>query len=218
MAYSGDWTISRYRFFMLALGASFCWYWLPDFIMPALSYFTFICWAAPSNRVVNQIFGMNSGMGLLPLTFDCEKFDNTLKLNSNSSKQGARLHTLAHHWWFLRGQSSMSQHRLFYGSGSSLRLYITQTHGLQLIYLSKATLSMIIQVQYIMLQRCWIKVALYRSTVQSTRSTLRFAPYYFIDSNRDSRHKLDIHARSICIEQLRSLFCHNLIAFCLVVP
>ena len=64
--------MSRYRFFMLAFAASFCWYWLPDLIFPALGYFTWVCWIAPDNAVVNQIFGMNSGIGLLPITFDCK--------------------------------------------------------------------------------------------------------------------------------------------------
>lgn len=57
---------------MITFSISFCWYWFPDFIFPALSYFTFLCWIFPKNRVVNQIFGMKSGLGVLPLTFDCE--------------------------------------------------------------------------------------------------------------------------------------------------
>lgn len=46
------------------------WYWLPDFLFPALGYFTIVCWIAPKNPVVNQIFGMKSGIGLFPLTLD----------------------------------------------------------------------------------------------------------------------------------------------------
>ncbi|EAU29930.1 conserved hypothetical protein [Aspergillus terreus NIH2624] len=64
------WKMSRYGFFSLAFGISFCWYWFPDFIMPALSYFSFPCWIKPQSRVVNQLFGMKSGMGLIPITFD----------------------------------------------------------------------------------------------------------------------------------------------------
>lgn len=64
--------VSRYRFFMIAFAISFVWYWFPDFIFPALGYFTWVCWIAPKNAVVNQIFGMKSGLGLLPFTFDCE--------------------------------------------------------------------------------------------------------------------------------------------------
>lgn len=67
---SSRWTMSRYRFFLMAFAASFCWYWLPDLIFPALGYFTWVCWIAPNNAVVNQIFGMSSGIGLLPITFD----------------------------------------------------------------------------------------------------------------------------------------------------
>ncbi|KAF5856357.1 hypothetical protein ETB97_007489 [Aspergillus alliaceus] len=64
------WKISRYAFFSLVFCLSFCWYWFPNFIFPALGYFAFPCWIAPENTVVNQLFGMKSGMGLLPLTFD----------------------------------------------------------------------------------------------------------------------------------------------------
>ncbi|KAI9929509.1 hypothetical protein ASPWEDRAFT_534740 [Aspergillus wentii DTO 134E9] len=68
--HESKWKMSRYAFFSVAFCASFVWYWFPDFIFPALSYFTFPCWIKPNNPVVNQIFGMTSGMGLLPLTFD----------------------------------------------------------------------------------------------------------------------------------------------------
>ncbi|EGY14505.1 sexual differentiation process protein isp4 [Verticillium dahliae VdLs.17] len=62
--------MSRYQFFMIVFCGSFCRYWFPDFIFPALGYFTLICWAAPNNAVVNQISGMKSGLGILPVTFD----------------------------------------------------------------------------------------------------------------------------------------------------
>ncbi|KAL2838615.1 OPT oligopeptide transporter protein-domain-containing protein [Aspergillus pseudoustus] len=64
------WKISRYAFFTLAFCISFCWYWFPDLIFPALSNFNFPCWIKPDSPVVNQIFGMKSGMGLLPITLD----------------------------------------------------------------------------------------------------------------------------------------------------
>lgn len=43
---------------MIAFCVSFCWYWFPDFIFHALGYFTWVCWIAPRNPVVNQIFGI----------------------------------------------------------------------------------------------------------------------------------------------------------------
>lgn len=65
----------------------FCWYWLPGFLFTGLSTFAFICWAAPSeydagfrrspgtdaradNKVLNNLFGMTTGLGYLPTTFD----------------------------------------------------------------------------------------------------------------------------------------------------
>jgi hypothetical protein len=59
---------------MVAFTASFCWYWFPDFIFPALGYFTWVCWISPQNPLVNQVFGMKSGIGLLPFTLDCGSY------------------------------------------------------------------------------------------------------------------------------------------------
>lgn len=49
---------------------AFIWYWFPGWIFQGLSYFTFICWAAPKNVVVNKLFGGLHGYGLLPTTLD----------------------------------------------------------------------------------------------------------------------------------------------------
>ena len=67
---ANGWTISRYRFFFIVLGASFAWYWFPGFIFTGLSYFSFICWIKPNNRVLNGLFGYRSGLGMIPITFD----------------------------------------------------------------------------------------------------------------------------------------------------
>ncbi|KAG9525478.1 OPT superfamily oligopeptide transporter, partial [Aureobasidium melanogenum] len=64
------WQISRYAFFMVVFVASFVWYWFPNFIFPAVGYFTFLCWIWPRSAVVNQLFGMSSGLGIVPLTLD----------------------------------------------------------------------------------------------------------------------------------------------------
>jgi len=79
--------MSRYKFFLVTTSISVVWFFLPgasflysnkynsDAIVPgylfsALSFFSFICWAAPSNVVVNQLFGVRSGLGMSVLTFD----------------------------------------------------------------------------------------------------------------------------------------------------
>ncbi|KID72776.1 Oligopeptide transporter OPT superfamily, partial [Metarhizium brunneum ARSEF 3297] len=69
-SHAHTWRSTRYKFFLWTFAAGFIWYWFPDLIFPALGYFTWICWIAPKNAVVNQVFGMKSGMGLLPFTFD----------------------------------------------------------------------------------------------------------------------------------------------------
>ncbi|KAI1446405.1 OPT-domain-containing protein [Annulohypoxylon stygium] len=67
---ANGWTISRWRFFFIVWISGFCFYFLPGLLMPALSYFNVITWFAPNNPVVANLFGVASGLGLFPLTFD----------------------------------------------------------------------------------------------------------------------------------------------------
>ncbi|KAI2786790.1 hypothetical protein POX_g09184 [Penicillium oxalicum] len=67
---ANGWSISRYRFFILVWAAAFVWYFVPGLLMPALSYFNVVTWFAPQNVVVSNLFGVASGLGMLPLTFD----------------------------------------------------------------------------------------------------------------------------------------------------
>ncbi|KAI0834343.1 small oligopeptide transporter [Hypoxylon sp. FL0890] len=69
-ATADGWKITRIKFFMVVGTIAFVWYWFPGLIFTGLSYFTWICWIAPNNLAVNQIFGMVTGLGLFPLTFD----------------------------------------------------------------------------------------------------------------------------------------------------
>ena len=43
---------------------------LPSYLFTALSSFSWVCWIAPNNRVVNQLFGVTHGMAMGILTFD----------------------------------------------------------------------------------------------------------------------------------------------------
>lgn len=62
--------ISRERFFLYAWTAGVCWYFLPGYLFQALSYFSWVCWIAPNNIVVNQLFGYVNGLGMSLITFD----------------------------------------------------------------------------------------------------------------------------------------------------
>jgi OPT family oligopeptide transporter len=62
--------ISRHRFFYITVGLSFLWYWIPGFLWTGLSVFNWVCWIAPNNVAVNQLFGTLSGLGMGILTFD----------------------------------------------------------------------------------------------------------------------------------------------------
>ncbi|PRP85852.1 hypothetical protein PROFUN_06126 [Planoprotostelium fungivorum] len=59
----------RLKFFLIAFGGSFCWYWMPGFIFPALTAFSFICAAAPNNVLLSQVTG-TYGLGIGSLMFD----------------------------------------------------------------------------------------------------------------------------------------------------
>ncbi|KAJ7644816.1 OPT oligopeptide transporter [Roridomyces roridus] len=61
---------SREKFFFIAWAAGTLWYFVPGYLFTGLSYFSWVCWIAPDNVVVNQLFGVNSGLAMGLLTFD----------------------------------------------------------------------------------------------------------------------------------------------------
>ena len=67
---ANGWTISRWKFFLIVWAGSFLLYFLPGLLMPALSYFSVITWFAPKSVVIANLFGVSSGLGLFPVTFD----------------------------------------------------------------------------------------------------------------------------------------------------
>ncbi|KAF7313127.1 OPT oligopeptide transporter [Mycena kentingensis (nom. inval.)] len=61
---------SRERFFYIAFGCAAVYYILPGYLFGALSYFSWVCWIAPDNLVVNQLFGIRYGLAMSVVTFD----------------------------------------------------------------------------------------------------------------------------------------------------
>jgi OPT family small oligopeptide transporter len=62
--------VRRYTYFVWVLGGIFTFYFLPGFLFTGLSVFSWVCWLAPKNVPVNQLFGMTSGLGMSVITFD----------------------------------------------------------------------------------------------------------------------------------------------------
>ncbi|KAI5795315.1 OPT family small oligopeptide transporter [Peziza echinospora] len=67
---ANGWKISRWKFFIFVFLGSFFWYFVPGLLAPCLSYFNVITWFAPKNVVIANLFGVSSGLGLFPVTFD----------------------------------------------------------------------------------------------------------------------------------------------------
>ncbi|KAE9387784.1 small oligopeptide transporter [Gymnopus androsaceus JB14] len=61
---------SRVKFFLMAFIGAVLWSFFPSYLFTALSVFSWPCWIAPNNIKVNQLFGINSGLGLSFVTFD----------------------------------------------------------------------------------------------------------------------------------------------------
>ncbi|KAF8427735.1 OPT family small oligopeptide transporter [Tirmania nivea] len=74
---ANGWTITRYNFFIVVFLVSFFWYFFPGLLAPFLSYFNVITWFAPKNVVVANLFGVTSGLGMFPLTFDWAQISYT---------------------------------------------------------------------------------------------------------------------------------------------
>lgn len=62
--------VSRERFFAYCFTGGFLWYFFPGYIFQALSVFSWVCWIAPNNIPLNQMFGYEHGMGMSLITFD----------------------------------------------------------------------------------------------------------------------------------------------------
>ncbi|KAJ5809541.1 uncharacterized protein N7503_001759, partial [Penicillium pulvis] len=62
------WSISRYKFFFLVFCSMFVYFWFPDYIFQALSYFGWMTWIAPNNFNLNMITGSINGLGFNPIS------------------------------------------------------------------------------------------------------------------------------------------------------
>ena len=60
--------MSRMKYFWLITLFSFVWYWIPEFVMPTLTYFSVLCWIDPKNKVLSQLTG-SSGLGIGTISF-----------------------------------------------------------------------------------------------------------------------------------------------------
>jgi OPT family oligopeptide transporter len=67
---ANGWKMTRWRFFFIVWISAFAFYFLPGLLFPALSYFSVITWIWPKSVVVANLFGVASGLGLFPVTFD----------------------------------------------------------------------------------------------------------------------------------------------------
>jgi hypothetical protein len=63
------WTMTRSTFFWLIVLFQFIYHWLPGYIFPLLSFFSFVCMIAPHKVVFSQITGAN-GLGLGAIELD----------------------------------------------------------------------------------------------------------------------------------------------------
>jgi OPT family small oligopeptide transporter len=65
------WKMSRLKFFSWAFVLMFSYFWFPNYIFAALSYFSWMAWIAPNNADLANITGSSTGLGFNPFsTFD----------------------------------------------------------------------------------------------------------------------------------------------------
>lgn len=62
------WTVSRYKFFFIVFSVMFVYFWIPDYLFPALSLFAWMTWIAPNNFNLNTITGSQGGLGFNPIS------------------------------------------------------------------------------------------------------------------------------------------------------
>ncbi|KAI8380977.1 OPT family small oligopeptide transporter [Radiomyces spectabilis] len=63
-------SLSRNKFFVIAFIASFCWYFLPGYIIPVITSISWICWIKRDSVLVSQIGSGLYGLGIGSFTLD----------------------------------------------------------------------------------------------------------------------------------------------------
>lgn len=80
--------VSRFKFFWLAFLVLFFYQFFPTYIFAMLSIGNWFCLISPTNVPLNQMLGSQSGLGLLPFTFDWTVINSVI-------------HPLYSPWWSL---------------------------------------------------------------------------------------------------------------------
>ncbi|XP_034898206.1 oligopeptide transporter 3 [Populus alba] len=62
--------MTRMRFFLIAMTASFFYYAVPGYLFPILTFFSWVCWAWPHNMTAQQIGSGYHGLGVGAFTLD----------------------------------------------------------------------------------------------------------------------------------------------------
>lgn len=62
--------MTRMKFFLIAMGASFIYYAFPGYLLQILSFFSWVCWVWPRSITAQQIGSSQSGLGLGAFSFD----------------------------------------------------------------------------------------------------------------------------------------------------
>jgi OPT family small oligopeptide transporter len=63
---ANGWTVSRMRWFTYCFVAMFVYFWFPNYLVAAMSYFNWTTWIAPDNVHLAAITGTYGGLGLNP--------------------------------------------------------------------------------------------------------------------------------------------------------
>lgn len=56
--------MSRYKFFLWAFGAMFIYFWFPNYLFEALTFFSWMTWIAPDNHNLEILTGFRNGLGV----------------------------------------------------------------------------------------------------------------------------------------------------------
>ncbi|KAJ6304563.1 hypothetical protein OIU77_018259 [Salix suchowensis] len=62
--------MTRMRFFLIAMTASFFYYAVPGYLFPILTFFSWVCWAWPHNMTAQQVGSGYHGLGVGAFTLD----------------------------------------------------------------------------------------------------------------------------------------------------
>ncbi|KAH9979460.1 OPT oligopeptide transporter protein-domain-containing protein [Lactifluus volemus] len=224
LAYDG---ISQKRFLTYVMISYFFYNFFPSYLFTALSYFSWVCWIAPNNVKINQLFGVTHGLGMSVVTFDWGQvtgFNGSPLLNPWWSAANIGFSVMFFYWFLLpilyysnvwySAYLPMMSSQVFDNTGSTYNLsQIINADGSFNLEAYQAYSPVFLPLSFV------IAYSLLSASITAlfTHTLLYNSKKIWINAHRNLREQPDIHARLMSVyKQVPNWWYFSIFCVCII--